>query len=71
MSSIAPYYWRDRQISEELKKKIDSDVKVLIDEAYLRAKEFMVKNKEKVHKLARELLEKETLVKKDLVDILG
>ena len=72
MSSIGPYYcdWRDKQISEELKKKIDSDVKVLIDEAYLRAKEFIMKNKEKVHKLAGELLEKETLVTDDLKNIL-
>jgi len=72
MSSIGPYYcdWRDKQISEELKKKIDSDVKVLIDEAYLRAKEFIMKNKDKVHKLAGELLEKETLVTDDLKNIL-
>ena len=52
------------------KKKIDSDVKVLINEAYLRAKEFIMKNKEKVHKLAGELLEKETLVTDDLKNIL-
>jgi len=72
MSSIGPFYcdWRDKQISEELKKKIDSDVKILIDEAYLRAKEFIMKNKEKVHKLAGELLEKETLVTDDLKNIL-
>jgi AFG3 family protein len=73
MSSIGPYYcnWRDKQISEELKKNIDSNVKVLIDEAYLRAKEFITKNQEKVHKLAKELLEKETLVAEDLEKILN
>ena len=54
----------------ECEKKIDTDVKMLIDEAYLRAKEFIMKNKDKVHKLAGELLEKETLITDDLKNIL-
>ena len=36
--------WKDKKISEDLKQRIDSNVRKLIDEAYIRAKDFIVKN---------------------------
>jgi len=71
-TGIGPYYcdWKDKKISEDLKQCIDSNVRKLIDEAYIRAKDFIIKNKVKVHKLAQELLERETLVGEDLKQLL-
>lgn len=57
--------------SEDTAKVIDEEVKILIDKAYLRAKDLL---KEKMHFLesvAQELLEKEIIYKDDLERLIG
>ena len=49
------------QISQETSQIIDSEVKKLIEEAYTEVKELIMKNKEKLEKIALSLLEHETL----------
>lgn len=58
--------WKDKQISEDLRQRIDLAVSKEIDNAYIRARAFMIKEKGKIETLAEELLEKETVVKADL-----
>ena len=47
--------------SEELKKLADSEIKRFIDEAYAKAKHILNEKIDDLHKLAKALLEKETL----------
>jgi len=47
--------------SQETAKKIDEEVKRLIDEAYAKAKEILIKHKDKLDAIAQALLEYETL----------
>lgn len=59
----------NRNYSEEVAFQIDKEVEKIIDTAYSRAKELLVKNKSKLKKIANNLLEKETLEGEEL-DIL-
>ena len=58
-----------RDYSEELAAVIDSEVRVLMDGAAREAADVLRANKKVLDKLAAELLEKETLLQEDLVDI--
>jgi cell division protease FtsH len=60
-----------RDYSEEVANKIDKEVKKIIEIAYARAKEILTKNKSKLKKIARNLIERETLEGKDLDDLLN
>lgn len=60
-----------RDYSEEIANKIDKEVKKIIEAAYTRAKEILIKNKTKLKKIARNLIERETLEGKDLDDLLN
>jgi ATP-dependent metalloprotease FtsH len=57
--------------SEETARMIDEEVSKIIEKAYVRAKEILELNKEKLKTLASKLLEKEVIFKDDLVQILG
>jgi len=57
--------------SEETSKTIDDEVKRIIDEAYIRTKEVLIKHKEAHNKLGELLLEREVLFAEDLERILG
>ena len=57
--------------SEDLKQRIDISINSLIDNAYNRARKCMLKKKDLVEKLAKELLEKETIIREDLDIIWG
>jgi cell division protease FtsH len=57
--------------SEETGKLIDEEVRKLVDGAYLRAKELLLKNKLALRKVAELLLKKEVIFKEDLENILG
>jgi cell division protease FtsH len=59
-----------RDYSEETAKKIDSEINLLITEAYARAKNVLEDNLEILHKLADLLLEKETVQGKELDDLI-
>jgi hypothetical protein len=50
---------------------IDTEIKKLTDEQYQRAIEIIQSNKEKLEKLADQLLEKEVIFKEDLEAIFG
>jgi len=60
-----------RDYSEEIANKIDKEVKNIIESAYTRAKDILTKNKRKLKKIARNLIERETLEGKDLDDLLN
>ena len=57
--------------SEERAKIIDDEVTNLVENQYERAKKVLIKNKEKLEKLANSLLENEVIFKSDLEEIFG
>jgi cell division protease FtsH len=57
--------------SEETAKLIDDEVKRIIDESYIRAKDLISQKRDKLNSLAQELLEKEIVEKKDIERIFG
>ncbi len=64
-------YGFTKPYSEKTAEMIDQEVKELVEKAYLRAKEILIKNKEKHYELAELLLEKEVIFSDDLVRIFG
>ena len=52
---------RDRNYSEEVAASIDREMRLLIDQAYKRAEEIITTHREELDRVARALLEKETL----------
>ncbi len=61
----------EKDYSEETARLIDEEIKNIIDECYLRAKDLLVKNKDKLSKLAEALLEKEVLDVEETKRIIG
>ena len=57
--------------SEKMSERIDIEVSLLIEMAYIRAKETLTKHKEELNKLAQYLLEKEVIFKENLEEIFG
>jgi len=57
--------------SEERAKLIDKEVSLIIETQYQRAKDVIIANKDKLEKLASELLENEVIFKDDLIKIFG
>ncbi|MCJ7696319.1 MAG: ATP-dependent zinc metalloprotease FtsH [Anaerolineaceae bacterium] len=58
-----------RDYSESVAQKIDSEVQKLVSEAYKKAKEILVQYKDKLILIAEKLLEKETLSKTDFDEL--
>ena len=54
-------FTQTRNFSEETAAKIDIEVKSIIDKAYMRAREILINNMDKLHAVARVLLEKEKI----------
>src|SRR5690606_35363484 len=52
---------RTQNVSEETARLIDAEVKRIVMESYERAKTILTENKEDLHKIAKALLEFETL----------
>ncbi len=61
----------ERNYSEETAKTIDEEVKKIIESSYLRAKELLVGNKDKLKILSDSLLEKEVLDGEEVKKLLG
>jgi len=61
----------ERNYSEETARIIDAEVKKIIDEAYVRAKEILVRERKRLDLLANTLLEKETLEAKEVRELLS
>ena len=59
-----------RDYSEETAKKIDQEIKNLVEKAYKRAKNILEKNLDILHALADRLLEKETVMGKELDELI-
>jgi cell division protease FtsH len=57
--------------SEETSKLIDQEVRLLIDNAYIRTKALLTEKKEQVAKLAEALLDKEVLFQSDVETLIG
>lgn len=57
--------------SEETGKLIDEEVRKLVNDAYLQAKEILTQNKGSLARLAELLMQKEVIYKEDLEKILG
>lgn len=60
----------DRNYSDEVAFQIDKEVEKIISSAYNRARELLEKNKRKLKKIAASLLEKETLEREELDELL-
>jgi cell division protease FtsH len=60
----------NRNYSEEVAFQIDKEVEKIIESAYNRAKELLIKNRSKLKKIAKNLLEKETLEGEELDSLL-
>lgn len=58
-------------LSGEMRKLVDEEVKRMLNEAYERARGVLMKHEKELHKLANELLEKETLDAKQLKELVG
>jgi cell division protease FtsH len=61
----------DRDFSDATAATIDDEVRVLVDEAYLRAKDVLVSNRQILDKIASMLVEKETVDAEELQQILA
>ena len=57
--------------SEKTAETIDSEISKLIESAYQRAKEILLENRDKLEKLAQQLLTKEVIYREDLELIFG
>ena len=64
-------YTFGKPYSEKTAEIIDDEVKLMIDNQYLRAKAILTENRDKHETLARLLLEKEVIFSEDLVAIFG
>ncbi len=70
-SSGQSEYSFSKPYSEKTGQIIDEEVSKLVDTAYKRTKEILVKNRDLLTKLAESLLEKEVIFKEDLERIFG
>ena len=61
----------DRDFSDATAATIDDEVRALVDEAYLRAKDVLVSNRQILDKIASMLVEKETVDAEELQNILA
>lgn len=70
-SSGQSEYSFGKPYSEETAKKIDDEVKIIIENQYQRAVQILTENRDKLDSLARKLLEKEVIFREDLEEIFG
>jgi cell division protease FtsH len=63
--------YEDRNFSEEVAKKIDEEIKKIVDERYKVAKEVIQNNMESLEKVVKILIEKEVIEKEEFDDLLA
>ena len=61
---------RHQQMSEDTTKKIDSEIKKIVDEGYSKAKKILTEKIDDLHKLAKALLIYETLTGSEIDDLI-
>lgn len=59
------------EYSEETAREIELEVRNLLSELYSKVKNILKENEDKLHRLAKFLLEKETLEKKEFIELIG
>ncbi len=64
-------YTKSRNFSDQVALEIDSEIKKIINECYEKAKEVLKNNKTLVEVLANALIERETLTKEEIEDIVS
>lgn len=64
-------YTKSRNFSDQVALQIDSEVKKIVDECFIKAKEILKGNKRLVDALANTLIEKETLTKEEIESIVA
>lgn len=62
---------RHKDYSESTAELIDEEIREIVDEAYSIAWDILTRNKSKLNRLAKELLEKEALDRKEIEEITG
>ena len=61
---------RHQQMSEETAKRVDSEVKKIVDAGYKRAKKILTEKIDDMHKLAKALISYETLTGDEITDLI-
>ena len=61
---------RQEHMSEETAKKVDAEVKKIVDAGYERAKKILTEKSDDLHKLAKALLDFETLSGEEIKDLI-
>jgi cell division protease FtsH len=61
---------RHQQMSEDTTKKIDVEIKKIVDEGYKKAKKILTEKIDDLHKLAKALLTYETLTGNEIDDLI-
>lgn len=62
---------RHKDYSEKTSQTIDEEIKAIIEKAYKKAREILLKNKETLDRLAKRLLEREVLDRREIEEIVG
>jgi cell division protease FtsH len=63
-------YMEPAKISDNMQGKVDQEIKKFVDESFKEAKRVLLKNKGKLEKVAKALMEKESLNQEEFEDIL-
>ena len=61
----------NKPFSDKTARKIDLEVKRIVDEAHAKCKKLLTENIDKVDKVAKLLLEKEAITREDMIRLLG
>ena len=61
---------RDKDYSEEVAAEIDKEVRAFLDDAYAATEKLHNENMDKLHLIAQALIERETLEKEEIADII-
>jgi cell division protease FtsH len=64
-------FWEQTQISPKIMEKIDTEVKMILENAKTQAIEILKKNRKKLDKVAKALISKETLDQQEFEKIVG
>lgn len=64
-------YYNEVHISQDMQKKIDEEVKKIMDEGYRKAAAILKKSKVKLDKVAQELIKKETIESDEFEKLMG
>lgn len=61
---------RDKDYSEEVAAEIDKEVRTFLDNAYAATEKLLSENMDKLHVIAQALIERETLEKEEIADLM-